>query len=113
MNSAYPPGASLPQAMNSGHRFSRAGVPLARPAGRMNPRDPDPFTLQAKVAVQAFLDYSAHDLVARNHGQYARRGATFNLVQLGVADAAGMNADQDFRVSCTGRGNDIELQWDG
>ena len=79
----------------------------------MNPRNPDPFTVQAKVAVRAFLDDSAHDLVARNHGQCSRRGATFNLVQLGVADAAGMNLDQDLRVLRTGRGDDIELQWGG
>ena len=79
----------------------------------MNPRNPDPFTLQAKVAAGAFLDYSAHDLVARNHGQYSRSGATFNLVQLGVTDAAGMNPDQYLRVLWTGRGNEIEFKWLG
>jgi hypothetical protein len=79
----------------------------------MNPRNPDSLALQAKPAVRAFPDRSAHNLVARNHGQYSRSGAAFNFVQLGVADAAGMNPDQYLRVLRTGRGDDIVLQWGG
>jgi hypothetical protein len=76
----------------------------------MNPCNPDPFTLQAKVAVRAFGDRGAHDLVAGNHGQHSRSRAAFNLVQLGVADTASMNPDQYLRFLWPGRLNDIVLQ---
>jgi hypothetical protein len=79
----------------------------------MNPCNPDPFTLQAKVAVRAFGDRSTHDLVAGNHGQGSRSGAAFNLVQLGVADTAGMNPDQYLRFLWPGRSDDIALQRGG
>jgi hypothetical protein len=86
------------------------GAPFAASAGRVNPRNTYSFSLQFEAAARAFPDHGAHDLVSRRHGQYGRSRAPFNLVQFGVANAAGVNLNQHLRMSWRRRSDYIQLE---
>jgi hypothetical protein len=77
-------------------------------AGREDPRNPDPIPdpHPGYAAAQA-LD-PAHDLVARHDGQYRRRHPAFDLVELGVADAARRDAIKAWRTRI-GRGKSAAI----
>jgi len=90
--------------------FPAAGAPFAGSAGRVNPRNTDSFALQFETAARAFRDHGANYLVTRRHGQCGGGRASFNFVQFGVANAAGVNFNQHLRISWLRRSDYIQLE---
>ena len=83
----------------------------------MYPGDADTALQQPELAVGAFFHDLAHRLVAGRHWQFRWGRPAFDLVQLGMADAAGRNAYQQFprarlwhRYAGTGQGWTVFVQ---
>jgi len=57
------------------------------------------------MRVDAVLFHHADHLMARNHRRFEHRQFAFDHVQIGAADAAGVDLDQHFAGPRLGRGN--------
>jgi hypothetical protein len=74
---------------------------LAMAAGGENPRHADTVADPEAFRVYPERFHATYYLMAGDHRQTWRRGPAFDLVQLGMADAA--NADANQELSCRGR----------
>jgi hypothetical protein len=61
----------------------------------MQPGDAHSRAHRKASRVGAVFRHYAHHLVARNEGRFARRQLAFDHVQVGAANAASMDPDQD------------------
>ncbi len=71
-------------------------VLVVRSGRGMDPADPDPLAEREAARPGTALVHTTDHLVARHHRQPRRGRASFDLVELGVADAAGGDFDPNF-----------------
>jgi hypothetical protein len=81
-----------------------AQAELACPASGKDPGDTDPIAFFDVLYLASDCFNAAYDLMPRDNRQMRWRCSAFDLIEFGVANAAGRNLEQNFSVAGFGSG---------